>query len=177
MCSNEYLRYVTYGRIYVTYGSRYGSPESRTTQPRTRTSSSIRPSARCRRATGARLWCLSASSLSLSAAGPPFEATGSHRRHQGRFHREALPKVGTTSALVREQHGFIVKRDRQPGVADGPKAEKRAWLSELHRAATRFSWNIDSIVCSSRSWSKPTNCWCLRYAGQLDPGRCIPLRR
>ncbi len=72
-----------------------------------------------------------------------------------------------TSALVREQHWSIAKRNCQPGVARGPEAEKRAWLSALHRTATLFNWNIDSIVCSSKNWSKSTNCWCPRYVGQL----------
>jgi hypothetical protein len=124
-----------------------------------------------------RLQGLSASSLSLPAAGPPFEATGSHRRHQGRFHREALPRVGTTSALVREHNWPIAKRNRQPGVAGGPEAEKRAWLGALHRTATLFNWNIDSIVCSSGNWSKPTNCWYPRYVGRLDQLRRTALRR
>src|SRR5487761_368975 len=82
--------------------------------------------------------------------------------------RQAYRRIGTTGSLVREHHGSIAKRDRQPGVAGGTDAEKKAWLSELHQTAMLFSWNIDSIVCSSRNWSKPTNCWCPRYAGRLD---------
>src|SRR6266478_6062748 len=115
---------VIYGCIVVTYGSRQRERKSRTPQPCPRTTAADRSSATCGRADGARLRCLSASSLSLSAAGPPFEATSPHRRHQGRFHREALPKVGTTSALVREHHWSIAKRNRQPGVAGDPEAER-----------------------------------------------------
>jgi len=159
---------VIYGCTVVTYGSCQRSRKSRAPQPCPRTAAAVRSFARCGSAYGAGPWCLSASSLSLSAAGPPFEATSSYRRHQSRFHREALPRVGTTSALVRKHHWSIAKRNRQPGVAGSPEAEKRAWLSALHRTATLFSWNIDSIVCSSGSWSKPTKCWCLRYVGQLD---------
>jgi hypothetical protein len=157
---------VIYGCTFVTYdGSRQRVRKSRTPQPCPRTAAAVRSSARCGSADGARPQGLSASSLSLSAAGPPFEATSSHRRHQGRFHRKALPRVGTTSALVREHYWTIAKRNRQSGVAGGPEAEKRAWLSALHRTAT----NIDSIVCSSENWSKSTNCWCPRYVGQLGP--------
>jgi hypothetical protein len=159
---------VIYGCTVVTYGSRQRGRKSRTPQPCPRTSAAVRSSARCGNADGAGPQCFSASSLSLSAAGPPFEATSPYRRHQDRFHREALPRVGTTSAFVREHHWSIVKRNRQPGIAGGLKAEKRAWLSALHRSATLFSWNIDSIVCSSGNWSKPTNCWFPRYVGQLD---------
>ena len=159
---------VIYGCTIVTYGSRQRERKSRTPQPWARTAAAVRSSARCGSPDGARPWSLSASSLSLSAAGPPFEATSSHRRHQGRFHREALPRVGTTSALVREHHWSIAKRNRQPGVAGDPEAEKRAWLSASHRTATLFSWNIDSIVCSSGNWSKSTNCWRPRYVGRLD---------
>ena len=159
---------VIYGCTFVTYdGSRQRVRKSRTPQPCPRTAAAIRSSARCSSADGAGSRCLSASGLSLSAAGPSFETTSSHRRHQGRFHGEALPSVGTTSALVREHHWSIAKRNRQPGVAGGPKAEKRAWLSALHRTATLFNWNIDSIVCSSGNWSKSTNYWCPRYVGQL----------
>lgn len=159
---------VIYGCTVVTYGSRQRERKSRTPQPCPRTAAAVRSSARGGSAHGAGPQCLSASSLSLSAAGPPFEATSPHRRHQGRFHSEALPRIGTTSALVREHHWSIAKRNRQPGVAGGPEAEKRAWLSALHPSATLFSWNIDSIVCSSGNWSKPTNCWCPRYVGRLD---------
>ena len=162
------LRRVIYGCTVVTYGSGQRERKSRTPQPCSRTAAAVRSSARCGSAAGRGPQCFSASSLSLSAAGPPFEATSPHRRHQGRFHREALPRVGATSALVREHHRSVTKRNRQPGVAGGPEAEKRAWLSAPHRTATLFSWNIDSIVCSSGNWSKPTNCWCLRYVGRLD---------
>ena len=159
---------VIYGCTVVTYGSRQRSRKSGTSQPCPRTAPAVRSAAGCGSADGAGPQCLSASSLSLSAAGPPFEATSSHRRHQDRFHREALPRVGTTSALVRQHHWPITKRNRQSGIAGGPEAEKRAWLSALHRTAALFSWNIDSIVCSSGNWSKPTNCWCPRYVGRLD---------
>ena len=159
---------VIYGCTVVTYGSRQRERKSRTPQPCSRTAAAVRSSARCSSAVGRGPQCFSASSLSLSAAGPPFEATSSHRRHQGRFHREALPRVGAASALVREHHRSVAKRNRQPGVAGGPEAEKRAWLSAPQRTATLFSWNIDSIVCSSENWSKSTNCWCLRYVVRLD---------
>src|SRR6266478_2411274 len=160
---------VIYGCTVVTYGSRQRERKSRTPQPCARTAAAVRSSARCGSADGAGPRCFTSSGLSLSAAGPSFEATSPHRRQQGRFHREALPRVGTTSALVREHHGSIAKRNRQPGVAGGPEAEKRAWLSALHRSATLFSRNIDAIVCLSGNWSKPTNCWCPRYVGRLDP--------
>ena len=164
-----HLYCVIYGCTFVTYGSRQREGKSRTPQPRPRAAAAVRSSARCGSADGARPQCLSASSLSLFAAGPPFEATSPHQRYQGRFHREALPRVGTTSSLVREHHWSIAKRNRQPGITGGPEAEKRAWLSALHRTATLFNWTIDSIVCSSGYWSKPTNCWYPRYVGRLDP--------
>jgi hypothetical protein len=159
---------VIYGCTVVTYGSRQRKRKSRTPQPCPRTAAAVRSSARCGSAHGAGRQCLSASSLSLFAAGPPFEATSSDRRHQDCFHCEALPRVGTTSARVREHHWSIAERNRQPGVAGSPEAEKRTWLSALHRTALLFSWNIDSIVCSSANWSKPTNCWYPRYVARLD---------
>ena len=172
-----HLYCVIYGCTVVTYGSRQRSRESRTPQPCPRTAAAVRSSARCGSADGAGPQCLSASSLSLSAAGPPFEATSSHRRHQGRFHREALPRVGTTSALVREHHWSIAERNRQPGVAGGPEAEKRAWLSAPHRSAALFSWNIDSIVYCRPSWSRHTSYWCPKNVGPLSRRNLISCRR
>jgi hypothetical protein len=166
-----HLPCVIYGCIFVTYGSRQRGRKSRTSQLCSRTLAAVRSSARCCRADGAGPRRLSTSSLSLSAAGAPLETTSSRRGYQGCFHCEALARVSATRALVREHYGSLVKRDRQPGVAGGPEAEKRAWLSAAHRTATLFSWNIDSIVCFSRDWSKPTNCWCRRYVGRLDQRR------
>jgi len=163
-----HLLCVIYGCTVVTYGSCQRSRKSRTSQPCPRIAPAVRSAAGRGGADGAGPRYFTSSGLSLSAAGPPFEATSPHRRHQGRLHREALPRVGTTSALVREHHWSIAKRNRQPGVAGGPEAKKRAWLSALHRTAALFSWNIDSIVCSSENWSKSTNCWCPKYVGRLD---------
>ena len=168
MHANFHFWYVIYSCIVVTYGSRQCGRNSRTSQPCPRTAAAVRSSARCGSADGPGPRCLSASSLSLSAESPAFEAASSYRRYQGRLHRQALPRIGTKGSLVREHHGSIAKRDRQPGVAGGTDAEKKAWLSELHQTAMLFSWNIDSIVCSSRNWSKPTNCWCPRCVGRLD---------
>jgi len=65
---------VIYGCTVVTYGSRQRERKSRTPQPCPRTAAAVRSSTRCGSADGARPQGLSASSLSLSAAGPPFEA-------------------------------------------------------------------------------------------------------
>ena len=155
-----WLRHVIYGCTFVTYGSHQRGRKSRTPQPCSRTLAAVRSSARCSRADGARPRCLSTPSLSLSAAGSPFETTSSHRRYQGRFHCEALARVSATRARFREHYGSLVKRDRQPGVVGGPEAEKRAWLSGPHRTATLFSWNIDSIVCRQTSLLTYTRCSC-----------------
>jgi hypothetical protein len=171
MRSILYLPHVICGCMFMTYGSRQRGRKSRTSQLCSRTLAAVRSSAGCCRADGAGARRLSTSSLSLSAAGAPLETTSSHRRYQGRFHCEALARVSATRALVREHYRSLVKRDRQPGVVGGPEAEKRAWLSGPHRTATLFSWNIDSIVCSSRNWNKFTNCWCPRYVGPLDQRR------
>src|SRR6266704_1032085 len=121
------LNRVIYGCTFVTYdGSRQRVRKSRTPQPCPRTAAAVRSSARCGSADGARPQGLSASGLSLSAAGPSFETTSSHRRHQGRFHGEALPRVGATSALVREHHRSVAKRNRQPGVAKRASSDRHA---------------------------------------------------
>src|SRR6266480_3161860 len=132
---------VIYGCTVVTYdGSRQRVRKSRTPQPCPRTAAAVRSSARCGSADGARPQGLSASGLSLSAAGPSFETTSSHRRHQGRFHGEALPSVGTTSALVHEQHWSIDKRNRERGDAGGAKAGRNVWLSGRRERAILFNW-------------------------------------
>src|SRR5437867_9222514 len=64
---------VIYGCTFVTYdGSRQRVRKSRTPQPCPRTAAAVRSSARCGSADGARPQGLSASGLSLSAAGPSF---------------------------------------------------------------------------------------------------------
>lgn len=169
MCSNEHLRYVTFGCIYVTYASRYRSPESPKTQPRARTAASIRPFASCRRAASARLWCFSPPSLSLSPAGPAPEGTGARWRSQGGFHRQALSKIGSASSDVRHPHRRVFERNRKPSLARGLAAEKKAWLSDPHSAITRFTTNIVSIVSSLRNLNKFTNFSCPQSVDQSDP--------
>jgi hypothetical protein len=168
MCANRYLPCVGCSCICVAHESCHQRPEGYAPQPCPQAVAAIRSSTGCRRADAEGLRCLSSSSLSLSAAGSPLETTSSHRRYEGRFHREALARVSATRALVREHYGSLVKRDRQPGVVGGSEAEKRAWLGAAHQTATLFSWNIDSIVCSSRNWSKRINSWYPRYVDRLD---------
>src|SRR5215469_5788600 len=162
MCSNEYLRVVTCGCIYVTYGSCDRRPESPETQPRTRTAASIRRSAPCRRTIDERVWRFSAPGLSLSPAGPRPEGTSAGWRCEGRFHRQALSRIGSASSDVRQPHRRALERNREPSLARGLAAEKKAWLSDLHSTSTRFIANIVSIVCSLKNWGKLTNFWCPR---------------
>jgi hypothetical protein len=169
MCSNEHLRYVTCGCIYVTYASRYRSPESPKTQPRVRTAASIRPYAPGRRAVGERRWCFSSPSLSLSPAGPAPERTCARWRCEGRFHRQALSRIGSASPDVRHPHRRVLERNRKPSLARGLAAEKKAWLSDLHSATTRFTRNIVSIVSSLRNLNKFTNSSCPQSVDRSDP--------
>src|SRR5438046_9391871 len=81
---------VIYGCTVVTYESRQRERKSRTPQPCPRTAAAVRSCARCGSENGAGSRCLSASCLSLSAAGSSFEDASPHQRHQGRFLRESL---------------------------------------------------------------------------------------
>ena len=100
---------------------------------------------------------LSPPSLSLSPAGPAPEGTGARWRSQGGFHRQALSRNGSASSDVRHAHRRVLERNRKPSLARGLAAEKKAWLSDLHSAATRFTTNIVSIVSSLRNLNKFTN--------------------
>jgi hypothetical protein len=169
MCSNEHLRYVTSGCIYVTYAPRYRNSESPKAQPRARTAASIRSFAPGRRAAGERLWCFSPPSLSLSPAGPALEGTGARWRPQGGFHRQALWRIGSASPGVRHPHRCVIERNCKPSLARGLAAEKKAWLSDLHSATTRFTTNIVSIVSSLRNLNKFTNFSCPQSVDRSDP--------
>ena len=168
MCSKRYLRRVTYGCVVVTYGARQRSPKSRAPQPCTQIAAAFRPSAGCRRADGKGLRSFSSSSLSLSPASTAPEATGSYRRCQNRFYRQAFQKVGSPSSRFREQHRFVVERDRRPSATGGMAAATRAWLSAPSSTATLFTLNIALIVCSPRKSRKPTNFSFPKYAARLD---------
>jgi hypothetical protein len=168
MCSKRYLWRVTYGCVVVTYESCQRSPKSRASESRTQIATAFRPSTGCRRTDDKGLWSLSSSSLSLSPASTAPEATDSYRRCQNRFYRQAFPKVGSASSHFREQHRFVVERDRQSSATGGIAAATRAWLSAPSSAATLFTLNIASIVCSPRKSRKPTNFSFPKYAVQLD---------
>src|SRR6266851_571152 len=167
-CSKRYLCRVTYGCVVVTYGSCQRSPKSRAPQPCTQIAAAFQPSTGCRRADGKGLRSLSSSSLSLSPASPAPEATGSYRRCQNRFYRQTFPKVGSASSRFREQHRFVVERDRQSSATGGIAAATRAWLSAPSSTATLFTLNIALIVCSPRKSRKPTNFSFPKYAARLD---------
>jgi hypothetical protein len=169
MCSNEHLRDVTCGCIYVTYASRYRCPESPKTQSRARTAAPIRPFAPCCSAAGERIWCFSPPGLSLSPAGPGPEGTGARWQSQGGFHRQALSRIGSAFADVRHPHWCFIERNCKPSLARGLAAEKKAWLSDLHSATTRFTTNIVSIVSSLRNLNKFTNFSCPQSVDRSDP--------
>ncbi len=168
MCPKRYLRRVTYGCVVVTYGARQRSPKSRAPQPCAQIAAAFRPFAGCCRADGKGLRSLSSSSLSLSPASTAPEATASYRRCQNRFYCQTFSKVGSASSRFREQHRFVVERDRQPSATGGIAAATRAWLSAPPSTATLFTLNIASIVCSPRKSRKPTNFSFPKYVVRLD---------
>src|ERR1700694_1342953 len=177
MNPNRHLQCVTYGCIVVTNKSCQRSPKSRAPKPCTQTAPAFRPSAGCCGADGKRLRPLSSSSLSLSPASPGPETTGSHQRYQNRLHRQALPEIGSATALLRQHHRSVAERTRQPSAPRGFAAETKAWLSGSRRPTTTtlFNLNIASIVSCSKNWSKPTNFSFPKYATFCVRGVISPL--
>ena len=168
MCSNEYLRYVTNGCMQMTYDPRDRRPESPKAEPRTRIAAPIRRFTPCCRTVGGGLWRFSSPGLSLSAAGPALKRTGARWRYESGFHRQTLPRIGSAPADVRQAQRFVVERNRQPNLARGLAAEKKAWLSKQLSAAMRFTGNIVLIGCSLKNWSKLTNFSCPRSVDRSE---------
>src|SRR5438876_4332095 len=95
-----HLPHVIYGCIVVTYGSRQRDRKSPAPQPCPATAAPVRSSAGRGGADGAGLRCVSASSISLSAAGPALEATRSDRRYKVAF------TVKLSQELIRRIRSF-----------------------------------------------------------------------
>lgn len=161
------LHNVTYGCTFVTHGASQRGRKSRTSQSCARFAAAIRSLARCSRPDGSRPLRIPPPSLSISSASRTIKAGCSDNGRQDCVHRKAFRSVGRTSAFLRQRQKPVVERHCEPGVGGYPPAEQKAWVNGQQVGATRFSWNIDLIVCYRQSWNRFTNCWC-----PTNDGRC-----
>jgi hypothetical protein len=177
MCPKRYLRHVTYGCVVVTHGPGFCTRKGRAPQLRAQTAATIRLFAGRCCPDGEALRHLSATSISLFAAGPTPGQAGSRRRSQGCFHCKTFSRTSSAPSRFCEPHRFVVERDRESGITCRFAAEKKAWLGGLHSTTVRFNSNIVSIVCSLKNSSKSTKSSCLPYVDRLDPWNLIRCRR
>jgi hypothetical protein len=177
MRSMRYLRYVTYGCVVVTHGPSFCSRKGRAPQLRAQTAATIRLFAGRCCADGETLRHLSATSISLFAAGPTPGQARSRRRSQDCFHRKTFSKTSSAPSHFCEPHRFVVERDRESGITCRFAAEKKACLAGPHSTTARFNSNIVSIVCSLKNSSKSTKSSCLPYVDRLDLWNLIRCRR
>src|SRR5215510_5838792 len=157
---------VTYGCILVAHGASQRCRKSRASESCTYVAAAVRSSARCSGQDGSRLRYIPPSSISLSATGRATETGCSRHRSQDCVHGETLRKAGRTPTFICQCQRVVAERHCEPGGGGVPSAEGKAWVNDLQVGATRFSWNIDLIVCYRRSWNKSTSCW-----SRIDDGR------
>jgi hypothetical protein len=177
MCPKRYLWHVIYGCVVVTHGPSYYTGKSRAPQLRAQTAATIRLFAGRCCPDGEVLRHLSATSVSLFAAGPAPGQAGSRRRSQGCFHCKTFSRTSSAFAHCCESHRFVIERNRKPGITCSFAAGKKAWLGGLHLPTAPFNSNIVSIVCSLKNSSKSTKPLCLPYVDRLDLWNLIRCRR
>ena len=177
MCPKRYLWHVTYGCVVVTHGPSFSTRKGRAPQLRAHTAATIRLFAGRCCADGETLRHLSATSVSLFAAGSTPGQAGSRRGSQGCFHCKTFSRASSAPSRFCEPHRFVVERDRESSITCSFAAEKKAWLGGLHPTTARFNSNIVSIVCSLKNWSKSTKSLCLPYVDRLDLWNLIRCRR
>src|SRR5438105_13168806 len=95
------LHCVINGCMLKTYEARQRHSEGRAPQPCASLTAAVRPTARCRRALGARLFHISATGVPLSATSATAETTSRHQRAQVGIHSEAAAQFDPTGAVVR----------------------------------------------------------------------------
>jgi hypothetical protein len=156
----SYLLNVTYGCILMTHGASDRCGKSGTPQPRTRSAAAVRPFAGRGRSDGPRLLGFVPSSISISATSTTIATGSACRRQQDSLHDQAFRTPGRTSPFLRRQDWLVAERHCESLFGGFSLAEKKAWVIDHKVDTTRFTWNIDSIVCHPPNWNKSTSCWC-----------------
>ncbi len=163
------LHNVTYGCTVVTHGASQRRRKSRTPQSCARFAAAIRSFARRNRHDGSRLRDLPTTSISVSSTSRAIETGCSNRGHEDCVHCETFRSVGRTAAYVCQQQKYFAERHCEPRSGGFSTAKEEAWVNGHQVVATRFSWNIDLIVCYRQSWNRFTNGWCPTNDGRSTP--------
>jgi len=160
-------------RIYMSYGTRQRCSKSPATQSGTYASARAGAPTRGGRTPGSRLVRHQAPSLSLSPACPTTQTTGSGRRRQDIFYRQAFSPFGRKAAGLCRLHRLDAERDCQPCRAGGAAAWGRPWLSARQAGCARCGGNINLIGCPRRNWLRYMRVWCPSWfrprPGPLSP--------
>lgn len=162
------LTRVIHGCTVMTYGARQRGAESRAAESRSRPTAADRPTARSRRAVGARLFHFFPTSLSIPPASAKAETAGSRERGKAGVHSQTPTQLDPARAVVRICQKDLNQRGREPGAIGVPATRGRSWLSRGHSRHARFGWNIVLTACWLTNWRRHISCWCPTGAGRLQ---------
>jgi len=99
--------------------------------------------------------------VSLPRSGAAIEGTGSRRRSQDCFHRQALSDSGRQASRVRHFDRTDSERDRQSSCAGVPEAGAQRWLTILRMVINGpLDWNTTLIACWLKNLLRLMSCWC-----------------
>src|SRR5262249_47822073 len=151
---NVPLCYVTYGCIVMTHGSCQQCRKSHAPQSRARFAAAVRLPARCGRANGPRLLGFTTSGIPIPSTSATTETRRSGDRFQDCFHGQTFREVGGTSPFLCRYEGLVVERHRQSSAGGFADPREKAWVIDHEVVTTRYSWNIDLIVCYRQNWNR-----------------------
>ena len=152
------LNDVTYGCILMTHRACQRRRKSRAPQSCARLVAAVRAPTRCRRSNGPRLLGLTTSGISIPSTSETIETRRSGRGFKDCFHGQTFREVGGTSPCLCHHEGLVVERHRESSVGSFADSGEKAWVIDHEVVTTRYSWNIDSIVCYRQNWNK-----CMTY--------------
>ena len=160
-------------RTYMSHGTRQRCSQGRATQSGAYPPARAWAIARGGRTPGSRLVRHQAPGLSLSPACPTSQTTGSRRRRQSIFYREAFSPFSRKAKDVCRLDRIDAERDRQSSGAVSVAAWGRPWLTAGQAGHARCGGNINLIGCPRRNWPRFTPAWCRSRSrpqvGQLSP--------
>src|SRR5262245_13624724 len=141
------LYYVTYGCIVMTHGSCRQCKKSGAPQSCARFVAAVRPPARCCRANGPRLLRFTTSAIPIPSTSATTETRRSGGRFKDCFHGQTFRDVGGTSPFLCRDEELVVERHRESSAGGVADPREKAWVIDHQVVTTRYSWNIDLIVC------------------------------
>jgi hypothetical protein len=170
------LTNVTYGCTFMTYGPRQRRPKGRTFEPCSHPAPAVRSTPGSRRATRARLFNLSAASLSVSAASPAIERARAGGRIQAGVHGEASPQFDSARPVVRICQEHLDQRGRHSSFDSSSVSRGRSWLRRSGSQLAACNGSIILIACCLRSWLRRISCWSRTGDGRLEAQRLNRIR-